>query len=150
MTMPMRDVTPIPKVKKARKKIRGRAVTDKEHAKEQATILHSLVVRARDGYRCRLCGATGRDMQCAHNFSRAKNATRTDEANAVCLCGGCHMRLTHNPHEHVEFFKHTVCGEAEYQRLYEKAYSGIGKRFPASFWQAEVERLTALLKEYGL
>ena len=142
----MVDVTPLPKVKKARKKIKGRQVTDKVHAKEQATILHSMVVRARAGYRCERCGKTSGQMQCAHIFSRAYTMTRTDEANAWCLCASCHRYLTQNPLEHVNFAYETI-GQARFLLLRDKAYSGIHQKTTQEFWESEVARLEAALKD---
>ena len=52
-------------------------------AKAKATKLHSLVVRTRDGFRCRWCGIhrdDGQQIQCAHIISRSVSATRTDGA----------------------------------------------------------------------
>ena len=151
MTAPFlpKQVEPNFKVKKARRKINGRKVTDKEFLKEQATILHSMVVRARAGYRCERCGKTSGQMQCAHIFSRRYATTRTDEANAWCLCASCHRYLTENPFEHCEFGARTR-GVEGFQQLKLKAYAGIGKKLAVEFWQAEVDRLTASLKEYGL
>lgn len=148
MTMPMRDVTPIPKVKKARRKVNGRKVTEKEFLKEQATILHSMVVRARAGYRCERCGKTSGQMQCAHIFSRRYTMTRTDEANAWCLCATCHRYLTENPLEHIEYAYATI-GQARFLMLRDKAYAGIGNKSTVEFWQGEVGRLEVALKAYG-
>ena len=138
-----RDVTPLPKAEKQRK--------NAMKPKDKATELHSMVVRARDGYTCRLCGRSDRQIQCAHIFSRRYAATRTDEENAVALCAGCHMRLTDRPHEHVTYFKHTVLGLERWEALMAKATNGEGKRHKDDFWRAEVARLklelAALLKE---
>lgn len=148
MTAPMRpQVTPLPKQGpkvKAKKKARApKAAT----LKNKATTLHSMVVRARAGYRCERCSRTDARMECAHIFSRRYTATRADETNAWCLCSGCHRYLTENPDEHVEFGKQTR-GVEGYAQLKLKAYAGIGLTMKAEFWQGEVDRLNALLKEY--
>ena len=137
------DVTPLPKAEKPRK--------NAMKPKDKATELHSMVVRARDGYACRLCGRSDQRIECAHIFSRRFAATRTDEENAVALCSAHHRRLTERPHEHVEFFKYEVLGVERWEALMAKAYNGEGKVMKDAFWRAEVARLrlelAALLKE---
>ena len=44
-------------------------------------------------------------LQCSHFMGRRKRSVRFDEDNAVGLCPACHMYLTSNPLEHVEFFR---------------------------------------------
>jgi len=69
-------------------------------AKAKATKLHSLLVRTRDNFTCRWCGATrdeGKQIQCAHIISRSIAATRTDERNAIALCASCHWKQSKNP-----------------------------------------------------
>ncbi len=111
--------------------------------KAKATRLHSLVVRARE--MCENCGEQDYSkLQCAHVLSRRYAATRTDEANAFCLCAGCHMRFTEHADEWMEFVDSTI-GRPEYTRLKTKALAGV--RTSESFWRDEAERLSALLKE---
>ena len=112
--------------------------------KAKATKLHSLVVRARG--RCERCGESDYSkLQCAHVISRRYSATRTDERAAWCLCAACHLHLGLNPYDHVEFATQTL-GEELYAELREKAMSNPRPWKPA-MWQAEVDRLTALLAE---
>lgn len=125
----------------------------------KATMLHSYVVRSRGA--CEMCGRPGEDLvvavpklgklvlpigglQAAHIVSRSYAATRTDETNAWALCPAHHRRLTQHPEEHVWFATRTL-GEAGYAELRAKAYQGLNAK-PA-FWQAEIDRLTALLAE---
>jgi hypothetical protein len=111
-------------------------------AKAKATKLHSLLVRSRG--MCQRCGERDYSkLQCAHIVSRRFSATRTDENNAWCLCARCHMHLTTWPNEHVAFAWATH-GEDGYAALREKALSNLRPWKPAD-WQAEVERLEALL-----
>ena len=139
--MPMRDVTMLPKGTKGRK-------PSAKTLKTKATVLHSIVVRARAGYRCQRCHKTDGRMECAHIFGRRYAATRTDEANAWCLCSGCHRFLTENPLEHVEF-AHATVGRDRFLALRDKAYAGRGSTMSASFWAGEVARLEVLAKEHG-
>lgn len=108
----------------------------------KATRLHSLVVRARGA--CERCGRT-ETLQAAHIISRRFAATRTDETNAWCLCAGCHRRLTEHPDEHMHFVAQTI-GMDQFDVMKAKALSGVHAK-PA-FWEAEVERLTALLENW--
>lgn len=107
----------------------------------KATMLHSQVVRARG--RCERCGSPS-SLQAAHIVPRRYAATRTDESNAWCLCAGCHMRLTEHPWEHMEFVAATI-GMERFDQLKAKAIDS-GFKPKETFWRAEVERLTALLK----
>lgn len=101
--------------------------------KGKATRLHAEIVRARG--RCERCGSVDR-LQCAHIVSRRYNATRTDLANAWCLCARCHLALTHDPLAHVEFAIATL-GEHGYRQLRDRAHAGA-----RIDWQAEADRLT--------
>jgi len=64
--------------------------------KREADKLFSLIIRS-PGF-CTECGTT-ENLQCAHGFSRRYRSIRWNEANAFCLCRGCHMRFTHRPLE---------------------------------------------------
>lgn len=133
-----RQVTPIPK--KAKPK-RGHTAAS---LKRKATTLHSMVVRARAGYRCERCGTTDGQLQCAHIVSRRYTATRCDPFNAWCLCASCHRRLTEHPDEHVQF-AYATRGEIGYQSLRACAYAGRGAVMNASFWRERVDALQAEL-----
>lgn len=111
-------------------------------AKGKATRLHSLIVRARG--RCERCGDTRPDtLQCAHIVKRVFAHTRTDEANAFCLCASCHRHLENEPFEFVAFVVSRI-GEAEYERLRTKAREGVNRKFD---WNAEAARLEAVWKQ---
>lgn len=45
----------------------------------------------RDGQKCVRCGVPGRAIQWAHIFSRRHLCLRWHPANALTLCGGCHL-----------------------------------------------------------
>ncbi len=135
-----RQATPIPKKAK-----RGQTAAS---LKRKATTLHSMVVRARAGYRCERCGTVDGQLQCAHIVSRRYTATRVDPFNAWCLCAACHRRLTEHPDEHVQF-AYATRGEIGYQSIRSCAYAGRGTVANAAFWagqvailQAELDRLT--------
>jgi len=102
-----------------------------------ATRLHAQLVRARG--RCEYCDSTA-NLQCAHIISRRYSRTRTDLANAFCLCAKCHAHFTDHP---VDFgvFAVSKIGRDAYDDLYRRAH-GDGK----VDWDAEVERLRAILK----
>ena len=110
--------------------------------KGKATKLHAELVRSRGA--CQRCGSTW-SLQCAHIVSRRYSATRTDERNAWCLCAACHLHLGLHQFDHVEFANQTI-GPELYAELREKAESNPRPWKPA-MWQAEVDRLTALLAE---
>ena len=56
------------------------------------------------------------ELQCSHFVSRNVKSVRWDEDNAAGLCGGCHMYLEHNPHEHQAWFLSHL-GEERYDLL---------------------------------
>ncbi len=94
---------------------------------------------------CENCGEQSYSkLQAAHILSRRYAATRTDPDNAFCLCAGCHMRFTEHADEWMGFIDSTI-GRPEFDRLKAKALTGV--RTSESFWRAEAERLSALLKE---
>lgn len=70
----------------------------------------SKYIRLRDS-ECMRCGSpvqfnSGGDPishQNSHFQGRRKEATRFDPENCDTLCGGCHLYLTANPYEHVEW-----------------------------------------------
>lgn len=69
---------------------------------------------------CERCGAPKTsylELQCAHIFSRRKLTTRWHIANAVGLCGGCHLYLDSHPEEKIQFAK-KILGDEGYERLY--------------------------------
>jgi hypothetical protein len=109
--------------------------------KGKATRLHSLVVRARGN--CERCGSTS-NLQAAHIIPRRYNAVRTDELNAWCLCAGCHLRTTEWASEHMALVEQTI-GLEMFEALRVRAESGV--KANDAWWQAEVERLSALLEE---
>lgn len=118
--------------------------------KAKATVLHSKVVRAR-GY-CLACSLGWEPMpksqtrlECAHIIARNYAATRTDESNAYCLCASHHARFTHWGVEWFRFIEATI-GMEEYERLRVKAE--FNRRvWKDADWQAEIDRLSVLLKE---
>jgi 5-methylcytosine-specific restriction endonuclease McrA len=77
-----------------------RRTSQRRITEEKCDTLFSLIVRARDAYRCRMCGYQGRPkdgiMQCAHGWERDRRNTRFDLDNAWTLCRGCHKKYTHN------------------------------------------------------
>ena len=110
--------------------------------KNKATTLHAEIVRARG--ECQSCGET-ENLQCAHIVSRSYAATRTDPANALCLCAGCHMHFTHWPVEFARFVEDTI-GIYEYDCLKAKAQLGPQAPSALAFWQSEYDRLRELKK----
>jgi hypothetical protein len=64
--------------------------------KELCDDTFSLIVRIRDGDRCRLCNQRFR-VQCAHLVSRRYYSVRWDLRNAWGLCWPCHARYTFDP-----------------------------------------------------
>ncbi len=113
--------------------------------KGKATKLHSVVVRARGA--CECCGDDYYpNLQCAHIVTRERNATRTDETAAFCLCKSCHMRFTHDPLEWVDFVVSKIGREA-YDAIQFRSKAGV--KANAAYWHAEIARLEALVDQIG-
>lgn len=104
----------------------------------KATRLHAQIVRARG--RCEACGSQ-RNLQCAHIVSRRYAHTRTDLANAFCLCAGCHLHYTHWPLEFARFTADRI-GLDAYDDLKQRAQQ-TGK----VDWEAEADRLAAIWRD---
>lgn len=65
-------------------------------AKAKADKYFSLIIRSRGA--CERCGESrGVQLQTAHIMSRRFSNTRCVEANAFCLCAGCHHEFTDDP-----------------------------------------------------
>ena len=110
-------------------------------ARGRADRAFSKLVRSRGS--CERCGGT-QNLQTSHVRSRRYSATRTDLANAQCLCATCHQFFTHHPVEFTEWIYASI-GYGEYERL--RAKSLAGGKFGKAFWEAEARRLEGLVKK---
>jgi len=110
----------------------------------QATVLHSKVVRERDG-RCLAVGAYDVDcsgvLQCAHIFGRGELSIRTLEDNAVTLCAAHHRYFTGRPAAWEMWVRGSMPGRWERLRGLVHAWYEAG--CPKVDWQAERDRLKA-------
>jgi len=64
-------------------------------------------------------------LQCSHGIGRSNIKVRFDMSNGWGICGGCHMKLEHNPILHDEFILSEL-GQEEYDLLKARA-SARGK-----------------------
>lgn len=113
-----------------------------KQSKAKATRLHSTVVRTRDCFKCRWCGASkedGKQIQCAHIISRSIAATRTDERNAVSLCASCHWKQSKNPLVWARWIESEL-GRDHLDDLLERGVPGVKVD-----WGKEVLRLQSTL-----
>ncbi len=111
--------------------------TDQQRAKDKATKLHSILVRAR-GY-CENCGESDpTKLQCAHIVSRRYSHTRVRLENAFALCARCHWHYGEWPLEFHTFVVSKI-GIDSYMEL--KALSQSTARID---WVVELERLKEL------
>jgi len=109
--------------------------------KRKADILFSKWIRQRNvceakwqaGYRC------SSQLQCAHIFTRARNATRYDKLNALSLCSGHHRYFHQYPIEFTQFVsKHLTAGVLHDLQLKSRSYK--------SFTVDELQKLIKTLK----
>lgn len=134
-----------PKAAKKRKRI-AKPRTDRE----VATRLHSKIIRSTG--RCVAVTMWGIEcsgnLEAAHIAPRRYAATRTDLANAVCLCHAHHYYMdTHDG------CKRELVGSDFYDWLMLKAERG-SREFsgltPTLWWRSERDRLTEIARQRGL
>lgn len=113
--------------------------------KEEATRLHSRIVRDLKGPKCQACQSL-EATDCAHIVGRSYSHTRTDIDNAYALCAACHRHFTNWPKHWLAFIDQTIGGD-EYDRLCAKAQAGVGVKFD---WYDELDRLRAIASERGV
>lgn len=113
--------------------------------KEEATRLHSRIVRQTKGPWCQ-CGCGLEATDAAHIIGRVFAHTRTDIDNAYALNASCHRRFTNHADEWMDFVDRTI-GRDEYMRLKRKALEGVNVKFD---WYDELERLKKIAREVGL
>lgn len=124
------------------KKKRGTSAA-KEKAK--ATKLWGEYIHKRDVV-CRFCGRADGKLDAHHVLIRTFSSTRTDENNGVLLCYRDHQLMHSDSLEAVRFYVREFGGD-DYLALRQKAYDGVGGKYPASFWVDEQRRLQKLLEE---
>ena len=118
--------------------------TSAASAKRKADDVWRLVIRQRDKV-CQVCGRDNGILAAHHVMIRSFSLTRTDEDNGLLACYQCHQDKLHgDPLEAVKFYTRRY-GVEGYADLRKKALSGVGMKFPASYWIAERERLQSLL-----
>lgn len=113
--------------------------------KEEATRLHSVIVRTTKGPWCQACG-NREATDAAHIVGRVYSHTRTDTDNAFALCAQCHRLFTNWQDDWMAFVDETI-GRAEYERLKRKALDGVNVKF---CWYDELDRLRALAASLGV
>lgn len=114
--------------------------------KEEATRLHSRIVRATKGPRCQMFGCPRLATDAAHIIGRTFSHTRTDVDNAFALCAQCHRHFTNWADDMMRFVDQMI-GRDEYDRLKAKAQAGVNVKFD---WYVELDRLRALAEEVGV
>lgn len=85
-------------LKRVKAKKRIRAKSKRKMKLHDADKLFSQYIRTRDGWQCQRCGSPFH-TQCAHIIGRSYRAIRFSPHNALALCQGCHVYMTHRPLE---------------------------------------------------
>jgi len=91
---------------------------------DRADQVFSQYIRLRDG-RCQRCGSAVHindkglpvSHQASHYFGRAKESTRFDERNVICLCMACHRIWGSDDREAYRAFMVKQLGEAGFHLL---------------------------------
>ena len=119
---------------KIRKPIRSKSKKKKAISKRTQDISFSLLIRERDGWKCRRCGAYHLSItenghrviiQCCHIFGKqAYPVTRFEPTNAFAGCSGCHRWAHDHPKEFYDWVKGWM-GDEAFEALYQRA---LGQR----------------------
>ena len=93
--------------------------------------LCALVVKTRDGWRCRRCGVRykpgDRGFHWAHVFSKSRHRTRWSLENSIALCAGHHLNWAHiHPKEFHQWVRDEVLGPERYDALALRFRTGAG------------------------
>jgi hypothetical protein len=113
--------------------------------KEEATRLHSRIVRELKGPLCQSCRERPAE-DAAHIIGRSYAHTRTDIDNAFALCKVCHQHFTAFSDAWMCFVDVAI-GRPEYVRLKRKALDGVGQKFD---WFDELDRLRVIAESVGV
>jgi 5-methylcytosine-specific restriction endonuclease McrA len=73
------------------------AVRDRAHNQRRGPAANTSIrnkIKARDGYRCRLCGSSVQ-LEVHHVVPISRGGHPTDENNLVTLCHQCHLAMHH-------------------------------------------------------
>lgn len=108
-------------------------------------VLFSRIVRSRGT--CVRCGAQGTDT--AHIVGRRYSATRCLEANAWCLCRGCHRLTGEDALEFMALVDRTI-GRPAYMMLRKVALAGIVGQTSLMFWRDTLAYLITRYDELGI
>ncbi len=71
----------------------------------------SLCVRTRDGFKCQLCGESGKVLHAHHFIGRRKAQTKYLLENGVCLCFACHNEVHDDSDTNADLFVKKVGSE---------------------------------------
>lgn len=103
-------------------------------------------VLRRDNYTCQYCGRDFGLMNAHHVMIREFSATRCDPRNGITVCAmPCHTRVMHGQPDKAEAFYHRHLGAGLLAEIRQKGYEGVGAKYGAAHWQAELANLRALL-----
>lgn len=134
-------------LKHSTKPIAKKRGTSAAAAKRKADEAWRIYIRTRDQV-CQVCGRDNGALHAHHVMIRNFSATRTDEGNGLLACYQCHQDKLHGDPAFAVGFYTTRFGLDGYAALRQKAYDGVGSKFPASFWQSERTRLSGLLETH--
>jgi hypothetical protein len=88
---------------------------------------------------------TDRLMNAHHVMIREFSATRCDPDNGITVCGmPCHTQVMHGQPDKAEAFYYRHLGPERLAAVRRKGYEGVGAKYGAPHWQAELEHLRRL------
>lgn len=121
MTMPMRDVTPIPK-QGPKVKVKKPAAKPRTYWAKRADRLWGELIHLRDRC-CQFCGKRDGKLDAHHICVRTFKATRFEPDNGILLCFRCHQDIAHGDPFTAVLHYERLRGD-RYRELREQAYAG--------------------------
>jgi len=113
--------------------------------KKQCIELAKKVAKTRDGYRCRTCGRTDRQMHGSHIIPVSRNwFYAVDVGNIICQCARCHMEWHESPVKGVAILRDKCRDVWEYT----SALHYPTTRITVSMVQDTMTELQRVLSEY--
>lgn len=121
MTMPMRDVTPLPK-QGPKVKVKKPTAKPRSHWAKRADRLWGELIHLRDK-RCQFCGKGDGKLDAHHICVRTFKATRWEPDNGILVCFRCHQDVAHGDPFTAVLHYERLRGD-RYRELRELAYAG--------------------------
>jgi len=123
VTMPIRDVTPLPKQGPKAKVVKRPAAKPRTWWAKRADRLWGELIHLRDRDVCQFCGKVDGKVDAHHILPRTFKATRWMADNGIIVCFRCHQDVAHGDPWAAVLHYERLRG-TRYLELREQAYAG--------------------------